>query len=256
MANSWLRLWHDMPTDPKWRTIARASGQRIGDVMAVYVHLMVCGSSNTTERGRTTSFNSEDVASALDLETEQVSAIVNAMQGRVLEGDTLAGWEKRQVQREDGSAERARAWREAQKEAEERAANAGERIPNAGERQEEDKDTEKEKKRGRRASPRCTLPPDFYPDATGIDALKGLSLAIELEAFRNHHKATGTLMADWQAAFRKWVANSHKWAKPGQVQPTGRHTDSAEDTQRMLAEHSKGTKPMPPELRAQLRKAA
>ncbi|ENU2244993.1 hypothetical protein ACWNUG_005487, partial [Escherichia coli] len=23
MANAWLRLWHDMPNDPKWRTIAR-----------------------------------------------------------------------------------------------------------------------------------------------------------------------------------------------------------------------------------------
>ncbi|EOB0003140.1 hypothetical protein, partial [Escherichia coli] len=20
MANAWLRLWHDMPNDPKWRT--------------------------------------------------------------------------------------------------------------------------------------------------------------------------------------------------------------------------------------------
>lgn len=251
MANQWLRLWHDMPTDPKWRTIARASGQRIGDVMAVYVHLMVCASTNESERGRTESFNAEDVASALDLETEQVTAITTAMQGRVLERDTLTGWEKRQVQREDGSAERARAWRESQK-------HAGERIPNAGERKrplEEEKDKE-EKKRGRRASPRSTLPPDFYPDASGLDALKGLSVAIELEAFRNHHKAEGNVMADWQAAFRKWVANSHKWAKGGKAEPVGRHTDSAEETSRMLADKDKGTKPMPPELRAQLRKAA
>ncbi|EOP2197647.1 hypothetical protein QSF09_003200, partial [Escherichia coli] len=26
MANAWLRLWHDMPNDPKWRTISRVSG--------------------------------------------------------------------------------------------------------------------------------------------------------------------------------------------------------------------------------------
>ncbi len=26
---SWLRLWHDMPTDPKWRVIAKRSGQSI-----------------------------------------------------------------------------------------------------------------------------------------------------------------------------------------------------------------------------------
>ncbi|MGC6733048.1 hypothetical protein ACP0F4_25645, partial [Escherichia coli] len=22
MDNAWLRLWHDMPNDPKWRTIS------------------------------------------------------------------------------------------------------------------------------------------------------------------------------------------------------------------------------------------
>ncbi|EEY1988416.1 phage replisome organizer, partial [Escherichia coli] len=40
MANAWLRLWHDMPNDPKWRTIARVSGQPIATVMAVYIHLL------------------------------------------------------------------------------------------------------------------------------------------------------------------------------------------------------------------------
>jgi hypothetical protein len=209
MANQWLRLWHDMPTDPKWRTIARASGQRIGDVMAVYLHLMVCGSMNDTERGRTQSFNAEDVASALDLETEQVASIAAAMQGRVLDGDTLTGWEKRQVQREDGSAERAKAWREAQKR------DGG--NPNAGERNRTlDKDTEKdkeEKKKGKRVASRTPLPVDFYPNESGLAAVGHLSLATELESFRNHHAAEGTLMADWQAAFRKWIGNAHKWAK-------------------------------------------
>ncbi|WP_252355071.1 hypothetical protein, partial [Escherichia coli] len=27
MANAWLRLWHDMPNDPKWRTQNRVAGQ-------------------------------------------------------------------------------------------------------------------------------------------------------------------------------------------------------------------------------------
>ena len=140
MANQWLRLWHDMPTDPKWRTISKASGQRIGDVMSVYVHMLVCA-SNATERGRTQSFNSEDVASALDLDTEQVEQIIAAMQGRVLDGDLLKGWENRQVAREDGSAERAKAWREAQK-------AASERTPNTAERKRTpDKDKDKDKKK-------------------------------------------------------------------------------------------------------------
>jgi hypothetical protein len=153
VANQWLRLWHDMPTDPKWRTIAKASGHRIGDVMAVYCHLLVCA-SNATERGRTQSFCSEDVASALDMETEQVEQIIAAMQGRVLESDTLMGWEKRQVAREDGAAERSKAWREAQKLAKAQETNATERNRTQSERErtpdkirlDKDKDKDKDKK--------------------------------------------------------------------------------------------------------------
>lgn len=103
-----------MPNDPKWRTISRISKQSIPAVMAVYIHLLV-GASNASERGRTQNVCTEDIASALDLETEQVDAIVAAMQGRVLDGDRVSGWEKRQPEREDGASERARAWRVAKK---------------------------------------------------------------------------------------------------------------------------------------------
>lgn len=163
MANQWLRLWHDMPTDPKWRTIAKASGQRIGDVMAVYLHILVCA-SNATERGRTQSFNCEDVASALDIEPEQVSAIHAAMQSRVLDGDLVMGWEKRQVAREDGAAERAKAWRQAEKERKKTDANAAERNRTQTERdQTPDKDTEKR----REETKKPPLPPkgvEYEPD--------------------------------------------------------------------------------------------
>lgn len=33
----------------------------------------------------------------------------------------------------------------------------------------------------------------------------------ELEHFRDHHTAKGTLSFDWQASFRTWVKNSTKW---------------------------------------------
>lgn len=141
MANQWLRLWHDMPNDPKWRTIARVSGQPITSVISVYIHLLVIA-SNASERGRTHDANTEDIASALDLDAEQVQQICSAMQGRVLDGDLITGWEKRQVAREDGSAERAKAWREQKKNAAQQQANASERkgTPDT------DKDTDKEKK--------------------------------------------------------------------------------------------------------------
>ena len=110
MANSWLRLWHEFPNDPKWRTISRASGQSISCVIAVFVHVLVDASQN--EKRGVTQCNAEDVAAALDLETESVELIFTAMQGRVLEGDRVSGWEKRQPMREDFSAERVKKWRE------------------------------------------------------------------------------------------------------------------------------------------------
>lgn len=104
MANSWLRLWHEMPNDPKWRTIARVSNQPISLVLAVYLHVIVDASRNVT-RGHT-NVTIEDLASALDVTEEQIKSIFDAMQGRVLDKNIVTGWDKRQPKREDlGSAE-------------------------------------------------------------------------------------------------------------------------------------------------------
>lgn len=110
MSNLWLRLWHDMPNDPKWRTIAKISGQKISDVIAVYIHVLVSASMNQ-ERG-VTQCNAEDITSALDLTIECVEAIFKAMQGRVLDGNYVSGWETRQPKREDNSKARVEAHRE------------------------------------------------------------------------------------------------------------------------------------------------
>ena len=134
MSMAWCRLWHDMPTDPKWRTIAKKSGQRIGDVMAVYNFVLVNASANATERGRTHNLVAEDVATALDLNESDIEAILDAMQGKVIDEDLVMGWEKRQPKREDGSAERAKVWRERNR-----------TQPNAEERSYTDKDKEKDK---------------------------------------------------------------------------------------------------------------
>jgi hypothetical protein len=131
-----------MPTDPKWRTISRISGASISEVIAVYVHVLV-NASNATERGRTQSLQAEDLSSALDLDEAKISKILEVMQGRVLDGDKVSGWEKRQPAREDGSAARAKAWREAQKEKDERSRTQ----PNAEERSDTDTDTEKNNKK-------------------------------------------------------------------------------------------------------------
>lgn len=158
MANSWLRLWHDMPNDPKWRTIARKSGQSIGDVIAVYLHVLVNASNaseqgvtqcDDCERGRTLNLSPDDIASSLDIETEQVEQILGAMQGKVLEGDHVTGWSKRQPIREDDSAARTKAWRErkrAEKLAQEQGANANKRSVTQRDAPDKDPDKDKELK--------------------------------------------------------------------------------------------------------------
>jgi hypothetical protein len=97
----WLRLWHDMPNDPKWRTISRSSGQSISVVQAVWLQILV-SASQSEERGTYTILE-EDIASALNEGDDAVAAIIKAMQGRVLDGKRLTGWERRQPCREDGA---------------------------------------------------------------------------------------------------------------------------------------------------------
>lgn len=104
MANSWLKLWHDMPNDPKWRTISKISGQPIAVVQAIYLQLLVSASLNeerdvTDVTGVTlhsVTVTNEDIASALDVTESNVASVTEAMQGRVLEGKILTGWNKRQ----------------------------------------------------------------------------------------------------------------------------------------------------------------
>lgn len=105
MAESWVRLWAGMTTDPKWQTIARKSGQPRALVIALFAHLML-EANEATVRGSVSEVNVEDVASALDCDEEAVQAILQAMQGRTIEGDMLSGWDRRQPKREDSGNER------------------------------------------------------------------------------------------------------------------------------------------------------
>jgi len=211
-----------MPTDPKWRTIARASGQRIGDVIAVFVHVLV-DASNATERGRTQSIASEDVASALDIGSDQVDAILAAMQGRVIDGDRVLGWEKRQPIREDGAAARAKAWRNTQSERKRTQANASEREQTLD--TDTDTDTEKEQKKEplsplaptKRATalPACWKPTDEMIAKAKADR-PDVDVGVEVEKFRDYWTAKGGKEGrklDWDATWRNWIRNARSAAR-------------------------------------------
>jgi hypothetical protein len=214
MANPWFRVWADMVNDPKFRTISRIAKQEISRVIAVYMHMLTCA-SNATERGRTEGWSDEDVATALDIDTCDVTAIREAMQGRVLDSDYLRGWEKRQPLREDGSAERSKAWREKQKKTQE---NADERNRTLDKNREEKIKKEPKSKASALAS---RLPADWSPDAEQISFCKterpDLNPVEVAARFRDYWVAVpgakgGKL--DWPATWRNWVRNEKAVSQP------------------------------------------
>lgn len=62
------------------------------------------------------------------------------------------------------------------------------------------------------------LPADFYPNETGVEYAekRNVTLAVELESFRNWHQAKGTTMKDWQAAWRTWCDKAVEFGRAGQ----------------------------------------
>ncbi|MBK0415217.1 hypothetical protein JD974_12455 [Chromobacterium haemolyticum] len=229
MSNQWLRLWHDMPNDPKWRTISRISGQPIALVQAVYLHLLVDASRNVT-RGHVT-VTAEDLSSALDVTESEVLAIQDAMQGRVLDGKKLSGWESRQPKREDSgdeqtgaksATERKREQRQREKEAKELSKSR--QCHDESRNVTLDKDTDKDKPTslrsvGEGARDTCEgipVPDDFQP--ARVDAAKapslGLNLDTEVERFVAHYQARSETRADlkaWEAQFRKWMLDQQQY---------------------------------------------
>ena len=233
MSNQWLRLWHDMPNDPKWRTIARISGQPIALVQAVYLQLLVDASRNVT-RG-VTSVTTEDIASALDVTEEQIEAIYSAMQGRVLEGKLLSGWAARQPVREDLGDPKTGAKSSAQRKREQRERDQqkahSEPCHGMSRNVTTDKDTDTDKKhshthardvRDTPTEPNATSPDkapflmtlDWEPEPQGLKAratLAGLLMdrfqKTAIAGFVLHHEAKRLLKteSEWQAALINWV---------------------------------------------------
>ena len=144
MSIDWCRLWHDMPTDPKFRAVAKRAGRSTAEVIALFTAMLTNASANEEARGTLRNWSHEDMAIAFDMEPEHAEAIYAAMQGKLLDGDKLMGWERRQPQRErdDSSAERTKAWRERQKT--QRDASERHVTPCDALDKEEDKDKEKE----------------------------------------------------------------------------------------------------------------
>jgi hypothetical protein len=98
----WLRLWNDTINDHKWRLVANESGQPVGNVLAVWMSMLI-NASNSSERGVLEGWQDRYVAAHLGYPSEAVRAIREAMQGVVLDGMRLTGWDRRQRASDDAA---------------------------------------------------------------------------------------------------------------------------------------------------------
>jgi hypothetical protein len=194
----WFRWHHGTATDPKWRLVANASERSVTEVLAVWALILERG-SQSAERGCITGWDDRVAAAALDLTPAAVQAIRDAMQEVTLTGEVITRWHERQPKREDGAAERARRWR-AEKKREETQPNATERNRTPDKSRVEDTDKRERK--------RATALPDSWKPNEAHAALateRGVGLGEEAESFRDHAKANGRTLLDWDAGFRNWL---------------------------------------------------
>ena len=113
MANSWFRSWNGAPTDQKWLVIGKRAGVAPGVVSAIAWALMDHAAQDE-DPGSVARFDVETYSVFSGFEEAQIEAVLKAMRDKGFIGsdDRLSSWDKRQPKREDGSAERAKAWRE------------------------------------------------------------------------------------------------------------------------------------------------
>lgn len=237
MANSWLRLWHDMPTDPKFGTVARVSGEHIALVLSVYLHLMVDASRNVT-RGHVT-VTSEDLATALNVTDEQIENILAAMSGRLIADGVLSGWDKRQVKREDSgdeetgaksAAQRKKEQREREKQAEIDAANstAEKQCHDLSHNVTLDKDKDKDKEKNKKNTATTVATPEgvsesLWTDFKKLRATKKAAVTqTAIDGIKREADIAGLAMSEALAMCceRGWTGFRADWAsKPATGQP-------------------------------------
>lgn len=100
----WFRWYHGTANDSKLRRIATHADTSVANVVAVWAMLLESASENS-ERGMIGSWDADDVAFTLGISVDIIVCITAAMDGKLLSGQRVMNWSKRQPKREkpDGS---------------------------------------------------------------------------------------------------------------------------------------------------------
>ena len=261
MAGDWIKMRSNLRTHPKVVRMASAlQADRLKTVGGL--HAVWCLFDEHSIDGRLHGYTPEAVDDLVGWPGFSSALIaIKWMEWDGSDGLTLPEFDTHNgasAKRRAMDADRKRAERDAEKERPQSVRNLSASNPDKSvtreEKRREELDTSSASaEKTSRKKPRTTYPEDFAPNETGkaICLKAGFSIEEESAAFKNHHQAQGSLMADWQAGFRTWIDKAKKFRKPQPVwqQPTTRVYDSAEDTKRMLAEQSKGTTAMPAAIR-------
>ena len=165
----WLRWYHGAISDDKWPLIARKSGQSVAVVVAVWAALLECA-SQADDRGSIECFDPESIDALFGIEDGATQKIMDALSDgkkpRIVSG-RIVKWNERQPKREDGSAERAKDWRERKKVEKAsgcQSVNASERTPNAHQTQTNtDKRREEERREEYNTPPKAPPTPEVLP---------------------------------------------------------------------------------------------
>lgn len=106
----WFRVYHEMPHDPKLRRIAHQAGTTLPHTLAVWLCMLSHASANEgDQRGTLAGWNDDDCAFAMGMDRAIVFAIRREMEGRLLDGNHIIAWSKRQAQ-SDNTTARWHAW--------------------------------------------------------------------------------------------------------------------------------------------------
>lgn len=228
----WFRHYAGMMRDDKLVRVALQVNQPVERVLWIWGAIL----ESAAEVNKNGKFDFDPAEAAYFLRADQadILSVVTALEamGRLRNG-AVAKWGERQFQ-SDKSAERQRRYRQNHK-AKHRDNNiypsqtsdvtvtAALRNGDAPEL-ETDTESKTEKKvsksRASRARPRIPIPDDWiltdsdrgYAEGQGFPREQ---ISLMGEAFHNHHRAKGSLMADWHAAWRTWCGNEIKFQRNG-----------------------------------------
>lgn len=239
----WFRWHHGSVTDPKFQLVAHKSGSSVAEVIGVWAMLLEAASMSG-QRGCHGDLDFEAIDFSLGLKDGKTAQIYELMCARGLvnrDEKAITAWAKRQPLREDETAnDRKRRQREREHEAQ--MANAVTQSESRTvthdhamsrtvtpeeirleEIREDSSNTatvlvDVPQKSGEKAQEttgakrRSRIPNEFFPSENGVAKARslGLMLDVELTKFRDYHQGKGTLMADWDAAWRTWIGNARQ----------------------------------------------